>query len=957
VFALASALLMGVFPLAANATPNPVTPSIAQTRSVEPVVLTGSQFPDWSAGAEISAKLPGTPPTETSCPADDSDGLKHNCSAKPEVFVPPPRPGVNVDDLIGYRWVDGRGFVQIPFQVDQKFNRYISNFASNCTAAGPFCVGFGAYAGTDQQPSYAFDRDIYKYTAGECTAEPTGGPEQDPIPGLDDNDEMAFLVKDAGAQAPAGATPPPGITQMREVRIDDPSQLPGTPPVYAYVGLSDGSVHRAYDASNGYMRYVRDTDSFRYLQTSGNYGNAPKGDVCDADGNVIAHNVPRRPKDTAWVLSPRYAFRYASRWELRGVRVNPDKNATRPLASPDDYNPPLLDEWKARAYAQTRSDNTPCCGFENESFSDWGRSSVTLGEKVGPVRVIRTTWGADSGTNTIRTEIFYPDEIVQQTYLRVHPIPPLGGIFSYWDHTASTETTTYYNPEIKEGVPVDGKNDEVLGTGYVALHQGGVELRDDDPLFVDHPVRVGSQDGCITECTDVDVTDPTLDATGSLAWEEVARRDGTMIFRTRLNTDPSHLSPGDVQGVISLPYYRDDACFDDGTGTDPGPPNRPDLPCYTQSPTGPWHQGLFGAHGVQVLMTPESDNVGPAGTVPVDEVDAETRIVVLPGDAGNVGESYGHAADVPLVTTVTQPGAIPAAPGLGVPVADQTTIAYNGDTSGVIGHTARLAATLTDRLGPVSGATLHFTFQGMVHDATTDSNGQATTTVAVNEPAGPNDLVVDYDGDGALRPATSTQTTFVAKREPTITFDPSSATSGAIGSTTTFVAKLADSAGPVSGATLRFEFQGTTHDATTDRNGAASSSFPVNGPTGSANVVVRFDGDDVRTAASTTVPFEVDKRASAIMFTARPARRGSVIVDVTLTDKVSGAGLADEAVVIAVNGATKATVTTDGSGHASARLAMRPAGKTFSVSFAGDDTYAGSTAQGTFAGGAASGSS
>ena len=1156
-FIVVLALVSGAFPLVrASATPgmpDPGTPSLPQTRNVEPVVLTGSQFPDWSAGPEISATAPTQPPT-SSCPADSS-GLRHNCSETPlvgqgdksPVHIPTLKTGKPIDDLIGYHWDPGtNSYIQIPFQVDKKFNRYISNFASNCTQAGPFCVGFGAYAGADQQPSYVYDRDIYKYTDGTCFATPTGGPEQDPIPGLDDNDEMAFLAKDAGAQAPPGAPVPSGITDIRAVRIDDPS-VPGSPPVYAYVGLSDGTVKRAYNADNGYMRYVRDDQSFRYYQTSGNYGNAPKGTICDDNGNVTATNVPRRPLDTAWVLTPRYAFQYGQpaspgvpalpgRWILRGVRVNPDKKATKPLASPDDYGPPLVDQWKARAYAQTPQDKTPCCGFETEQFS-WGGSSVTLGEKVGPVRVIRTTWGSDSGTNTVRNEIFYPDMIVQQTYLRVHPIPPLGGIFSYWDHTAGV-ITKYYNPEQKDGVPVDGVNDEVLGNGYVALHSGGVELRDNDPVLANHPVTVGSQSGCITECTNFDVTDPTLNATGTLAWEEVTGSAGSMVFRNRLNITPDHVSPGDAQSFAAIPYYRDDMCFDDGTGTDPGPAGNGtnQRPCNWSKdgtpPPGGWRQGLFGAHGVQVLFAAETDNVASAGTVPVTEIDAETRMVVLPGDAGNVGESYGHAADVPLEATVVS-SSVPT---------DQTSIAIGGDTSGVIGSAPHLSATLTDRLGPVSGAVLHFIFQGMDYDSpATDSTGKATVTVPVNAPAGPNQVVVDFAGDFVRAGSDKTEQFTVGKMPTSLSIDPSSATSGQINHTVTFAAKLADpgavsgatlhftfqgatydvttdssglattapitvkapagdnalqvafdgddvhnpsndgatisvtkdasaivftdatdttakvnhaatfatkltdsagpvsgatvhfsfqgssydattdasgvasqsamvkgpsgdtsvtatfdgdgsrtassatktftvspddsalrfgdesqssgtigdqahfsgvltdSAGPVPGGTIHFDFQGATQDATTDNNGVASAAFAVNGPAATSTVVMRYDGDPNRTAASASAPFSVKKRSTKISFTAESGKQGTVAVSVTLTDGENGSGLASKSVDVSVNGAQKATITTNANGQGKATFKLaKPQGKTFGAAFAGDETYDPSSAQGTF---------
>src|SRR3954451_25046681 len=39
----------------------PTAPTSAQERSVDPVVLTGNQFPTWSAGPEIVAHEPGSP--------------------------------------------------------------------------------------------------------------------------------------------------------------------------------------------------------------------------------------------------------------------------------------------------------------------------------------------------------------------------------------------------------------------------------------------------------------------------------------------------------------------------------------------------------------------------------------------------------------------------------------------------------------------------------------------------------------------------------------------------------------------------------------------------------------------------------------------------------------------------------------------------------------------------------
>src|SRR3954464_2058764 len=121
------------------------------------------------------------------------------------------------------------------------------------------------------------------------------------------------------------------------------------------------------------------------------------------------------------------------------------------------YGPNIVDRWKARAFAQDPGSNTPCCGYEEED-TNWGGSSSLLGERTGPVRAIRETWGADSGTNVIRRESFYRDRMVEKNWLRVHVIPPLDGIYAQWDFNAG-RMTKFFNPYNKDGVNVDGGNE------------------------------------------------------------------------------------------------------------------------------------------------------------------------------------------------------------------------------------------------------------------------------------------------------------------------------------------------------------------------------------------------------------------------------------------------------------------------------------------------------------------
>ena len=126
------------------------------------------------------------------------------------------------------------------------------------------------------------------------------------------------------------------------------------------------------------------------------------------------------------------------------------------------YGPDLIDRWKARAFQQDPSSETPCCGYEEED-TNWGGSSTLLGERVGPVRAIRETWGADSGTNVIRRETFYRREMDQKSWLRVHVIPPLDGIYAQWDFNAGRVERFYSSASRDKYFRIDGRNDEVFG--------------------------------------------------------------------------------------------------------------------------------------------------------------------------------------------------------------------------------------------------------------------------------------------------------------------------------------------------------------------------------------------------------------------------------------------------------------------------------------------------------------
>lgn len=616
----------------------------------QPVVLTGADFPGWTSGPETTARAPQAPtdyevfdtqgsepgPLQSDCyqskPQPDVNGATdashgdHSCFQGSQLPVRTVLKGVPAQSLLGYRWT-GTKFVQIPFQVDTKWEHYISNNAS----------GFAFYSGVDEMLTYTFDYEPFRYTSnspfdpsnptGVCEARPPAGQPAatpDPNAALIDTDELSFMARDSGAQAPSAAPLPKGIVQAQQVQLVDPSTQITR---YVYVmesAMGSGNrpiVAAAYTAANSpYVHYVpaANSDMFAYAQSNySNYGNAPIGPVCSVNGSGLpqpvvgrgfkvtngqyhldpSSYVRRRTLDTATIDTPRYAFTYgdsspgdslAGRWIMDGLQVSrDDKGLTK-----KDYGTSLIDRFKGRAFQQSPGGDTPCCGYEDEQVN-WNGSSVTMGIRLGPVRDIRVTWGSDSGTNVTRTDIFYAYSIDHEYNLRVHPIPPLDGIYTQWNMNAGA-VTKYYNPQNPAGVPITGINPVFMGDTTDFVGPSGVSESSNDqlgrtlnggkPVTVGSPSKaqcsapipanipeVGSPDDCIYGS--FNTSDPTFSGVepALLQWEELTGPAGTMVEKWSLDQNTNE-SPGGAQALVeAVPYYVDDSCFDDGTGNTPGP--------------------------------------------------------------------------------------------------------------------------------------------------------------------------------------------------------------------------------------------------------------------------------------------------------------------------------------------------------------------------------------------------
>ena len=600
-------------------------------RHAAPVVVEGRQLPTWS---RLAAE--GTPKPYPSGAAQTGDGVRdaHNGT----IVVPPDtREGAPVDQIAAYRW-DGNAFVEVPVQVDERFPYFLANGNSD----------FSTYSGTDEELTYAWDVEAWNRTAGTCFAqhpEGTAVATPDPVKGLDDDDEIVFMASDAGAKAPATAIGPANSGAARqEVAVTDPLD----PTKTSYVYLFQTPKGSSFKANKGYVKFQRDANADEYIDrgsfsaddpeklgtSNTDYGPNLAGTVCDTnpDGTTtIRQSTDRFPRDGHVVKTDKYMMVATGRWMIRQMHVaKPRTDPTRP----NGFGPDLIDRWKGRAFQQSPDSEISVVGFEDEQVN-WEANAALLGWRAGPVRAIREVWGADSGTNVTKTELYYRDAVAMRYRVRVHPIPS-DGLYTSWDYNMGV-ASTYYNMIKPDGVPIDGVNDDVGNVDEIPVF--GV------PAFFDAP-------------------DPTFNVPSAFGtWEQVsgAGDAGSLVHTFELKGATT------AANAAVVPYYRDDACLDDGTGDDPvarpwpgeastdqrvkdgyaalaGKPYS-ELACTDK-------QGAFGSHGVHFFATHDSDNAFVGAPEPTTEIDGQQWQFAVPtSEPTNVGQEYAnnvHAALRPV---------------------------------------------------------------------------------------------------------------------------------------------------------------------------------------------------------------------------------------------------------------------------------------------------------------------
>ncbi|MCU1461831.1 MAG: putative internalin [Acidimicrobiales bacterium] len=189
-----------------------------------------------------------------------------------------------------------------------------------------------------------------------------------------------------------------------------------------------------------------------------------------------------------------------------------------------------------------------------------------------------------------------------------------------------------------------------------------------------------------------------------------------------------------------------------------------------------------------------------------------------------------------------------------------TALTYTGATSGIVGATVNLTATLKTSSGALlAGRTVAFTLNGSTYSVTTGTSGPTigVATVAVTAPAnaGSYAIGINFAGDAADGPSNASATLSVTV--PTVVTY-TGPTTAARNATITLSATLVTSGGaPIAGKTLKFTFNGRSHSVTTNALGVATVSVTAPKSPGSYPITVGFVGDTTYALSSKTVNLTV----------------------------------------------------------------------------------------------------
>lgn len=279
----------------------------------------------------------------------------------------------------------------------------------------------------------------------------------------------------------------------------------------------------------------------------------------------------------------------------------------------------------------------------------------------------------------------------------------------------------------------------------------------------------------------------------------------------------------------------------------------------------------------------------------------------------------------------------------------RTQIAASADTSVAAGGLATFTGTLTDRNRiPVSGRALTFSLPGgdTCESGPTDSYGNASCTMRVNEPVGIAQYKVAWAGDPLYEGSSATGSIVVSRGTPKLVV--THAPFAVSGFDTTLSATLTNAGGrPIAGALVTLAIRtslAVSCRATTNASGVASCNVHVVATAATYSVTGTFAGNDDYLGApvDSSIPVIVGILAQlSFVANAAPSEPGSSrTISFKLTDTF-GTSVTGVTVVISFNGGLGVSAATDVAGVATISATMPALGGTYQAkaTFAGTGPY------------------
>jgi len=383
--------------------------------------------------------------------------------------------------IVGFKF-SGGVWSQIPVQVDERALLDI------VTPYGPLASGAG-YTPSASNPKILFYCDTSTYVGA------------DPDTTFDSNDELVFMLKDAGGQSDGSL--PIGVVAgtCTEITLTDP--LGGTGFVYLFKNA--GALQQS--AGISYVNYSSNLASTTGFPANLNTTNSENTSITTSD----------------------YFWHFSAEWVCDQLKIVAGTNTD------------ILDRYK-NFFANGN------CGRHEDTFSAAENAFICV--KPGPVRVIRSYMGANSGPLTERTHLFYENRQDITTDLRVHHI---ASIYDVFDYNSAANGMIYRNNLNTAGITIDGVQD-VLNTGDVSWEQVS-GAQGTLSILLSRSTSLTGTEATFRSYYDDNSVSPASTCTGDgQAWGTSG--GGTIFINSSVCTDPMGSGCAGTQYLRNLQYKR-----------------------------------------------------------------------------------------------------------------------------------------------------------------------------------------------------------------------------------------------------------------------------------------------------------------------------------------------------------------------------------------------------------------